>query len=234
LKPLLALFDLDGTLFLTHDPLSGRALVTTLEAAYSRKVDPDAPENVEHRGLSAKRIARNVLKAAGVADESIDEHLDAWCMRYAERYLELLAEADTSGWRARPGAAEGLERLESAGVRLGLVTGNPEPIARARLERLGLGRFFPPGGGAFGCEAEERAELLALARRRAGDWPAESSAEVGDTPEDVATAKAAGLRSVAVTSHRSHDSEELACADAIVDDMDGIVRALLAANRLSG
>ena len=75
--------------------------------------------------------------------------------------------------------------------------------------------------------------LLALARRRAGDWPAESTAEVGDTPEDVATAKAAGLRSVAVTSRRTHDSADLAGADAIVDDMDGIVRELLAANRLS-
>jgi hypothetical protein len=47
--------------------------------------------------------------------------------------------------------------------------------------------------------------LLALARGRAGDWPAEST----------------------------HDSDELAGADAIVDDMDGIVRTLLAAKRLS-
>jgi phosphoglycolate phosphatase len=233
LTPLLALFDLDGTLFLTHDPLSGRALVATLEAVYSTKVNPDAPANVEHRGLSAKRIARNVLMAAGLADDSIDEHLAAWCKRYAERYLELLAQADTSGWRARPGAAEGLERLEAAGVRLALVTGNPEPIARARLERLGLARFFSPGGGAYGCEAEERAELLALARRRAGDWPAESTAEVGDTREDVVTAKAGDVRSVAVTSPRTRDSDELAGADAIVDDMEGIVRVLLAANRLS-
>jgi phosphoglycolate phosphatase len=232
LSLLLALFDLDGTLLLTHDPLSGRALVETLEAAYETKVDPEAPAHVDHRGLSAMRIARNVLRTAGLADESIDERLDAWCSRYAERYLELLAEADTSGWRARRGAAEGLDRLEAVGVRLGLVTGNPEPMARARLERLGLARFFPPGG-AFGCEAEEGAELLALARRRAGDWPAESTAEVGDTPQDVETAKAAGLRSVAVTSPRTHDSAELTGADAIVDDMDGIVRALLAANRLS-
>ena len=67
----------------------------------------------EHRGLSAKRIARNVLRAAGLADERIDEQLDAWCARYAERYLELLAEADTSGWQGRAGAAEGLE-LSSA------------------------------------------------------------------------------------------------------------------------
>jgi haloacid dehalogenase-like hydrolase len=144
LTELLALFDLDGTLFLTHDPLSGRALVATLEEIYGVEVPADAPANVEHCGLSSKRIARNVLRAAGVPDPTIDERLDEWCAAFAERYLELLAGADTSGWRVRPGAAEGLARLQAEGVRLALVTGNPEPMARARLKRLGLERFFPP------------------------------------------------------------------------------------------
>jgi phosphoglycolate phosphatase len=231
LTALLALFDLDGTLFLTHDPLSGRALVATLEQVYGVQVPADAPANVEHRGLTAKRIGRNVLRAAGVADVAVDERLDGWCAAFAERYLELLADADTSGWEPRPGAADGLARLQTAGVRLGLVTGNPEPMARARLERLGLAQFFPPGEGAFGCEAEERGALLELARKRAGDWPASATAEIGDTPEDVSTAKAAGFRSIAVSSPRTSDRAELDGADVIVDDMDGVVRALLSGGR---
>jgi phosphoglycolate phosphatase-like HAD superfamily hydrolase len=138
LTALLALFDLDGTLFLTHDPLSGIALVETLEQVYGLEVAADAPANVEHRGLTG------------------------------------------SGSR-----------------------------------------------GAFGCEAEERSVLLELAHHRAGDWPAEAAAEIGDTPEDVATAKEAGFRSIAVSSPRTRDRSELAGADVIVDDMDGIVWALL-------
>jgi phosphoglycolate phosphatase len=227
LTELLALFDLDGTLFLTHDPLSGRALAATLEQIYGVEVPADAPANVEHLGLSSKRIARNVLRAAGVADTTIAERLDEWCAAFAERYLELLAVTDTSSWRVRPGAAEGLARLQAEGVHLALVTGNPEPMARARLQRLGLERFFPPGEGAFGCEAEERGALLELARERAGGWPAAATAEIGDTPEDVATAKAAGFRSIALSSHRTRERAELEGADAIVDDMDGVVRALL-------
>jgi phosphoglycolate phosphatase-like HAD superfamily hydrolase len=227
LSGLLALFDLDGTLFLTHDPLSGRALRTTLEKAFDIEVAENAPDNVEHRGLTSLRVARNVLRAAGLRDEEIDGPIQSWCRGYAERYLELLAASDTDDWEARPGAAEGLTRLETAGVRLALVTGNPEPVARARLELLGLGRFFPTGQGAFGCEAEERTLLLELARHRAGDWPPERTAEIGDTQEDVATAKAAGFHSVAVASARS-DFAELSGADAIADDMDGIVQALLA------
>ena len=228
---LLALFDLDGTLFLTHDPLNGRALAATLNEVYGVDVTADAIANVEHRGLTAKRIARNVLHAAGVADPAIDARLDRWCEAFAERYLELLVEADTSGWEARPGAAEALSRLQAEGVRLALVTGNPEPVARARLQRLRLERFFPGGQGAFGCEAEERAALLELARERAGDWPAAATAEIGDAPADVASAKAAGFRSIAITSHRMRAERELAGADEIVDDMDGIVRALLSPAR---
>ena len=226
MTPRLALFDLDGTLFLTHDPLSGRALVETLEQSFGAVVDPDAPANVDHRGLTAKRIARNVLRAAGLADPVIDEGLDRWCPSYAERYLALLAEADTSGWETRPGAAEGLARLRDSGIRLALVTGNPEPIARARLERLGLSPFFPPGTGSYGCEAEDRETLLALALARAGDWPPEATAEIGDTGEDIATAKASGITSIAVSSPRT-DPAELSDADIVVEDMDGIVRALL-------
>jgi beta-phosphoglucomutase-like phosphatase (HAD superfamily) len=70
LTVLLALFDLDGTLFLTHDPISGRALVATLQQVYDVDVPAEAPANVEHRGLTAKRIARNVLRAVGLTDEA--------------------------------------------------------------------------------------------------------------------------------------------------------------------
>ena len=224
---LLALFDLDGTLFLTHDPVSGRAFRTTLQETYGVEVAPNAPDNVEHRGLTAQRIARNVLAAVGLREDEIDDRQPDWCARFAERYVELLAAADTTEWEARPGAADGLARLEAAQVKLALVTGNPEPIAGARLERLGLARFFPVGQGAFGCEAEERVFLLELARHRAGDWPTERTAEVGDTREDVLTAKAVGIHSIAVTSARS-DLAELAGADALVGDMVGIVEALLA------
>ncbi|HEX6490192.1 MAG TPA: HAD family hydrolase [Gaiellaceae bacterium] len=226
MRATLALFDVDGTLFLTHDPLSGLALVQSLERCYELELAAGAPDRVEHKGLTAKLIARNVLHAAGLADTEIDERLDAWCGEFAARYLRLLSTADTRHWRARPGAAEGLARLERGGVRLALLTGNPEPVARARMERLGLGRFFPAGQGAFGCEAEERVELLELARARAGGWPAAETAEIGDTPRDVASARAAGIHSIAISSPRSNPAA-LERADLVVHDMDGIVRALL-------
>jgi len=195
---LLALFDVDGTLFLTHDPLSSEALVATLREVYP--VDPaeDAVERVDHEGQTAKRIARLVLNAEGIGDALVDERLDECCSRFAARYVTMLAAVDTSAWRAAPGAVEALTRVEAAGVRMALLTGNPEPMARARMFRLGLERFFPEGQGAFGCESESRIELIDLARERAGGWLAKDTVELGDTRRDEETARAAGVRAIHV------------------------------------
>jgi phosphoglycolate phosphatase len=139
-----------------------------------------------------------VLEAAGVEAGRVGDGLAEWCPRFAERYIELLAHADTSGWRAAPGAEQALERLAAAGHRLALLTGNPEPMARARMERLGLARFFEPGQGAFGCDAESRIELIGLARARAGGWPVNATVEIGDTARDASSAREAGVRSILV------------------------------------
>jgi len=226
---LLALFDVDGTLLLSDDPVAGEAFNAALRDVYPVDPAPDAVAHVDHPGQTAPRIARLVLRAEGLGDEAIDEGLGAWCGRFAERYVALLAKADTSGWVAPPYAAGALERLEDGGVLLALLTGNPEPMARARMERLGLGGFFSDGQGAFGCDAEDRVELLAIARERAGDWPAERTAEIGDTCRDVRTAHAAGVKSVVVRSPRVHG--EFRGADAVCDDLAAVAELLLAWSR---
>jgi phosphoglycolate phosphatase-like HAD superfamily hydrolase len=195
---LLVLLDVDGTLFLTDDSLAGTALRETLESVYGVELPENAIGRVDHEGQTSLRIARLVVRGAGLADAEITPGLAAWCPRFAERYCELLATADTSGWQAAPGAERSLERLAAAGHRLALLTGNPEPMARARMTRLGLERFFPAGQGAFGCDAEERTDLIRIARARAGDWPADVTVEIGDTARDASSAAAAGIRSVLV------------------------------------
>jgi phosphoglycolate phosphatase len=195
---LLVLFDVDGTLFLTHDPLAGQALHETLQERFAVRLPDDAIEHVDHEGQTSLRIARLVLEAAEVDTERIDHGLAEWCPRFAERYVELLANADTRGWRAAPGAEQALAQVDAAGHRLALLTGNPELMARARMERLGLARFFEPGQGAFGCDAESRTELIELARARAGGWPADATVEIGDTARDASSARKAGIRSILV------------------------------------
>ena len=135
-------------------------------------------------------------------DEEIDAGLARWCKDASTRYLELLSKADTSDWRASEGAAEAIAQIEHRA----LLTGNPEPVARARMELIGLNHLFPPGQGAFGCDAEDRPTLIDLARQRAGDWPREQTVAVGDTIADItaparqASWSSASLGKVSATS----------------------------------
>ena len=126
--------------------------------------------------------------------------------------------------RVAPGVPEVLAALaeEPDAFALSLVTGNLEPIARRKLAAAGLGDYFPSGQGGFGSDAEARAELPALARRRAGGWARERTIVIGDTPRDIACARADRVR-VAAVATGPFSAEALADADAVVDG----ARALL-------
>jgi phosphoglycolate phosphatase len=158
---------------------------------------------------------RLLLRSLGLTEAAIDDGLRRWCGAHAKRYLELLASRPTDHWQAAPRAAEILTEL-SRDHRLALLTGNPESMARARMDRLGLGLFFPEGQGAFGCDAEDRTELIGIARRRAGGWPMERTVLVGDTPKDIAGAHAAGITAFAVTTGR-FGRDELGDAEHVLD-----------------
>jgi len=224
--PLLALFDVDGTLLLSGDRIAGRALRETLQEQFDLELPENPVARVDHPGQTCQRIARLLLRDAGLADERIDEGLQPWCSEFAARYVELVARASTDGWEAAPHAERALARLEEGRVRLALLTGNPEPMARARMERLGLARFFPPGQGGFGCDGEERRDLIERARERAGGWPTEDTVAVGDTARDVESAHASRIRSIVLRS-TVHPDAELQ-ADAAFDDLDGVATQLLA------
>lgn len=214
---MLVLFDVDKTLFLNSDPLMGQATTAAIEDVWGLKLPGDAIRRVNHPGQTATRITREILRLEGLSDEEIEPALDRWCAEASSRYLELLEEADTSDWRAPEGTAEALALIEHRA----LLTGNPELVARARMERLGLAEFFPPGQGAFGCDAEDRAELIDIARRRAGDWPRERTVAVGDTEADVTGARRAGIHVIGFGPDPA-----LAEADAVIQRMDELPAAL--------
>jgi phosphoglycolate phosphatase len=217
---LLVLFDLDGTLFLTSDSLYGEALERAVREAYGRELTP----RTDHAGTTAMEGLRMLLRADGLDDADIDRGLQDAIERLAERYLELLEDADTAHWELAPDTVTTLEAL-AAEHRLALLTGNPEAIARARIERLGIARFFPSGQGAFGSDGEHRPDLVARALERAGGWPTARTILVGDTPRDVAGAHEAGVKAVGVTSG-GFDAEALRDADAVIDSLAALPAAL--------
>jgi phosphoglycolate phosphatase len=214
----LVLFDVDGTLLLTHDEVYVEANRLALTEVYG-----SAPEGADVPGDTATAHTRRALAAAGFTGAQIDAGLPRWCETFSANYLRLLAEANTSNWELGPGAREAIAALD----RPALLTGNPPAVAHARMERLGLATYFPPGQGAFGCEREQRTELFALARERAGDWPAERTVAVGDTPIDVSSAHAAGCHCVAVTTG-AYARHQLASADVVIAELTQLASALAA------
>lgn len=213
----LVLFDVDGTLLLTHDEVYGEANRLALTEVFGAAPDgPDVP------GDTATAHTRRALAGAGFSNDEIDAGLPRWCEAFSRHYVRLLARADTSHWQLAPGARETLAGIPHAA----LLTGNPPAVARARMQRLGLVAFFAEGQGAFGCEREERTDLFVLARQRAGNWPADKTIAVGDTPLDVSSAHAAGCRCVAVTTGR-YGEPELADADAVITNLNQLLLILV-------
>jgi phosphoglycolate phosphatase len=213
-RPLLLLWDIDGTLLQRASREHAESLRRALVEVHG-ELSLDG-SGVEAAGRTDAAIARDLLLAAGLAPDAIDARADdvvaACCAAFEE-----LCPVDLSA-RVAPGVPEVLAELggRPAAYRFSLVTGNFERVARLKLERAGIGGWFPAGQGGFGSDAEDRERLPPIARRRAGDWPRERTVVIGDTPRDIACARADDLRVIAVATG-PFAIEALADADAVVD-----------------
>ena len=221
----LLLFDIDGTLLsgatAEHADALHRAVHTVHDVDISRR-----PMHFSPAGRTDGEIARLLLLGAGVSATRIDERADAVREACCEEYARLCPRdlSDT----VLPGIPALLEWLAAMpGVLLSLLTGNFEPVARLKLKRAGLGHWFAAGQGAFGSDSEDRAALPAIARRRSGSYPRERTLVIGDTPRDVACARADGIRCAAVATGR-YSVEDLHDADVAVADGHELHAALQA------
>jgi len=212
----LLLFDIDGTLVAGATDAHRDALHAALLEVHG--VDAQAVRRTfSPAGRTDGEIARAILLGAGVSAERIDDRTDAVRDACCRVYAQLCPE-DLSRFVV-PGIPELLHWLSGRDqANLSLVTGNYEPIARIKLSRAGLGRYFAGGQGAFGSDDEDRAALPGIARRRAGTrgspYPREQTIVIGDTPRDIACARADGVQSVAVVTG-PFAAEELSGADAV-------------------
>jgi HAD superfamily hydrolase (TIGR01509 family) len=153
--------------------------------------------------------------------------LDRKCWSEADaRWLALYEEEET---RPLPGAIETVEQLAEAGLSLAVVTSGSRSRVERELERFGLARRFD----AVVC-AEDSVrrkpfpDPLELGLERLS-IPAARAACVGDSPEDVEMARAAGVLSVAVPgAFPNREALRSARPDLWVDRLGVVAGALLA------
>jgi phosphoglycolate phosphatase len=223
----IVLFDIDGTLIRT-----GRAGSRAMNRAFEDLFGiPEAFDGIPMAGRTDKGILEDGASRAGVDLSGSAFH------RFRDRYFMRLREALPEPGPHRgilPGVQPLLGAIAArADVFPALLTGNCEEGARIKLEHFDLWKFFRCG--AYGDAVVDRNELfdVAMARARACGAPATHPRDVvvvGDTVLDVACAKAAGARSVAVATGPSDvDVLRAAGADVAVTDLsdtEGFLRLL--------
>ena len=169
---------------------------------------------VEH-GVTAEQFAA-VHSHGRTAAELVADLLPAHRVPGAVARIEELERSDTEGIAALPGAAELLATLPAD--RWAIVTSGVRPLARARIAAAGL----PVPGVLVTADDVARGKpdpepfLLGAARLAV---PAQRCVVVEDAPAGLAAARAAGMRSVAVTT--THGTDDLA-ADLVVPDLSAL------------
>ena len=210
------LFDIDGTILLTGGA-GTRALNRVFQELHGIA---DAMAHVLPAGMTDPLIIEEIFETHLERIPTPDE---LWAV--LDAYVPYLAEevARAERFTIMPGAPEAVRFLAGEGICLGVATGNLRAAAEIKLARAALWDYFPFGG--FGDDSRDRGELVARAIERARaivgpDHPEEKIVVVGDTPRDVAAARACGVRVVCVPTG-SYDRASLAAEspDALLETL---------------
>jgi len=224
----LILWDIDGTLVSV-----GEIGAQVFDRAIERALGVRPTDRVRMSGKTDPQIVREYLQMLSIAHPEVHvpgilQHLQA----------ELLAaeELVRAHGRVLPGVEEVLLLLGSeAGVIQTVLTGNIAPNALLKLASLDLDRLLDLEVGAFGSDHADRNELVPIARERVARLRGRSFASsdvwvVGDSENDLACARAGGVRCLLVGTGRTGlDDLRTLGADAVLADLgdtDSVIEIL--------
>jgi len=144
-------------------------------------------------GNGVRRLVERTVRVAGGSSDGplVGDALGIFLARYGAHLLDTTV--------AYPGIAAVVTRLREAGVELSVATNKPEAMALEILTGLGLAEAFAAvlGGDSLQTHKPDPAIVHTLVQR--AGVPRGQTLLVGDSPVDVATARAAGVAVCAVT-----------------------------------
>jgi HAD superfamily hydrolase (TIGR01509 family) len=199
-------FDLDGVLIQTEE------IWDEVREAFVRERGGryDAEAQRAMMGMSSPEWSRYIHDDLGVADEP-DEIAAEVVRRMLARYRERVPLLD--------GAAEAVERLAGRWP-LAIASSSNRPLIDAVLDVSGLGRYFR---ATVSSEEVPRGkpspDVYVEAARRLGAAPARCAA-IEDSHSGIRSAKAAGMRVIAIPNPSyAPDEEALALADDVLGSL---------------
>jgi phosphoglycolate phosphatase-like HAD superfamily hydrolase len=213
---MLYLFDIDGTLVDTN-----KAGIAALQES-TRVIFGGAGPPLDLAGATDLGIVIGIHEHFSI--EPTRERIDAYLAVYQQRLDWNLAHGAYPG-RVLDGVTVLLEELAGRShATLGLLTGNIAGGAASKVRHYGLAAYF--AFGAYGCDHPDRNRLGPIALERAAahagrPFSAGETWIIGDTPKDIACARAIGARCLAVATGRFTAAElEAHGADRVVESLE--------------
>lgn len=216
----LVLWDIDGTLV-----DSGGIGAEVFDVAIERTLGIRPTGRPRMGGKTDPQIVREYLDMLEIAEDDHADHVPTILGHLAS---ELAAAEAVIAERGRdlPGAAAALAALgDDPAVVQTVLTGNVAPNAVVKLGAFGLQRWLDLEIGAYGSDHADRSRLVPIALRRAAErrgaqFELSQVWVVGDTPNDLACARAGGVRCLLVASGRPGYDELAALGpDALLHDL---------------
>jgi phosphoglycolate phosphatase-like HAD superfamily hydrolase len=204
------------------------AFALALTEAAGRPVDPDG---YSFSGKTDPQIARDILTVHGLEGAALETAIPETIRLYVRAITldrDRLRDA-----RLLPGSRELLRALALRDdARIGLLTGNVEQGARAKVDLFDLTSYFDFSISCFGSDDADRYRLPALAVQRARQVLGEGVfgdrlVVVGDSEHDVLCARTVGARAVAVGTGWTTEARLRALRpDAYLEDLSDTARAI--------
>lgn len=219
------LWDIDGTLL-----EAGRLGADVFAQAVEATVGRFPAGEVAMSGKTDPQIVREYLALLELSDG--DRHLPG-VLAHLESLLAAGSELVASKGRVLPGVVEVLTRLAARpGVTQSVLTGNIAANAALKLAAFGLDRWLDLEIGAYGSDDADRRALVPIAIERAGRLrglavdPGQVWV-VGDTPHDLACARAGRARCLLVgTGHTPLSELDRLGPEAVLADLADVERVL--------
>jgi phosphoglycolate phosphatase-like HAD superfamily hydrolase len=225
------LWDIDGTLMRS----TGQGAYKEYFSRTMRRIFGSAGklDEIQASGMTDTQIIYEALRDEGLTPERIFAAKENLLEIFKSEMTEVL-EKNGEPYEVLRGAREILAETEKNPLFINaLLTGNLSVAAEIKLKSVNLWHYFENAPNAFGEISHDRRELAAEAGKLFKafykfDFKPAQFVVIGDTPNDIACARAFGAKVVAVATGRNQMRESLAenNPDYLLNDLSDTKRVL--------
>ena len=210
-------FDLDGTLVDTAPDLIGALNAVLNEAGLASVTLSDA------RHLVGRGARMMLIRGFAESGQVLG---DADAAPLVERFIDIYRDRIADQSQPYPGCVDALDELRGLGAKLVVCTNKRTELSIALLDALALRARFEAVIGADAAPAPKPDPSHVLHAIAAGGGVASRAVRVGDSANDVDSAKAAGVPTIVVPFGYTETPAHALGADRLIEHYDALTQAV--------